>query len=305
MRICSLLPSSTEIIYALGLEDQLVAVSHECDYPPVARQKPQVTASTISSTLTSSEIDFMVRRQLSDVGTLYELNERLLESMEPDIILTQELCTVCAVSFQNVTRLVSKFRKQPHVINLEPTSLEGIFQTILDVGKLAGVPVRARTVVEDLRKRIERLSKFTSAVEKRKVLFLEWIDPPFCAGHWIPELIEIAGGYDTLSRRSAPSTQLALNEIIEYTPEVVVVSCCGFSVERTLDEIDKFMKNCRPAVEEADVVVVDGSAYFSRPGPRIVESAEILATILHPELFPYDYPEHVVRRVTANETTFT
>ena len=300
MRICSLLPSATEIIYALGLEENLVAVSHECDYPPSTAAKPHVTSNKLASGLNAGEIDAEVRKQLGEAGTLYSLDTELLESVMPDVVLTQELCTVCAVSYENVRRLVSDFRVPPRVLNLEPTTLADVYETIFEIGILGDVHERAHALVAAMDERLTRLRRLTSGVEPRRMLFLEWFDPPFCAGHWIPELIVAAGGRDELNLPSRPSQQLAWEQIYEYNPEVIVISCCGFPVDRTMMEL-RAQSDTRlwdlDASRSGNIIVVDGSSYFSRPGPRLVESAEVLATILHPEIFPIDFPGHVATRV--------
>ncbi len=177
MRICSLLPSATEIVYALGLEENLVAVTRECDYPPEASRKPCVTRSDISPALSSAEIDFRVRQQLDDVGTLYHLDVDMLESLRPDVILTQQLCTVCAVSYENVARIAQGLSSKPRVINLEPISLEGIYQTIETVGDLAGVQDRARDLLRHMREKVERIRLLTSTCERKNVVCLEWLEP--------------------------------------------------------------------------------------------------------------------------------
>lgn len=307
VRICSLLPSATEILFALGLCDQLVAVTHECDYPPEALTKSKVTRSEISPTMSSAEIDFRVRQQLTDVGTLYHLDVPLLDELAPDIIFTQQLCTVCAVAYDNVYQIAQKLRSKPKVINLESTSLEGIFQNIQGVGNLTGTTAKANEVVKGLRDRIERIRQLTTTLEPKKALCLEWLEPPFCAGHWIPELVEIAGGYDALGRKHSPSCQVAWEQILSYNPDVLVIMCCGFTVERTLQEISLLRKSELEriaAIQKGNVFVVDGSSYFSRPGPRIVDSIEILTTIFHPELFPIDYPRDVVQEVNIFETVY-
>ncbi len=298
MRICSLLPSSTEIVYALGLENELVAVTHECDYPPAALEKPRITSAVISPACSSAEIDVRVRQELELAGTLYQLDESLLASLRPDVIFTQQLCTVCAVSYDNVHRVAGRLKHRPEVVNLEPTSVDDIYETIYNVGAMSGVADRAVAVVRDLRVRQESVRRKCSNADRARLLFLEWLNPPFCAGHWIPELIADAGGSDPFARKNLPSTQLAWDAIIEYNPDILVVSCCGFNVDRTLLELEG-MKNSPlyrlKAVENGKIVIVDGSSYFSRPGPRIIDSLEILAHILHPELVEATYPESVVR----------
>ncbi|MBI4547880.1 MAG: cobalamin-binding protein [Ignavibacteriae bacterium] len=312
------MPSSTEILFALGLGDQVVAVTHECDYPPEALTKPKVTRSEISPALSSIEIDFRVRQQLENIGTLYQLDVELLDSLSPDIIFTQQLCTVCAVSYDNVFRVAQKIKSKPKVVNLEPQSLEGIFQNILEVGRLTGRISKANNVVNELQGRVERVRKLTQTLERKRVLCLEWLDPPFCAGHWIPELVELAGGSDALGRKHQPSSQVAWNQILSYNPDVIVVMCCGFSIERTLREISVLknpMLERLSAVKNNNLFVVDGSSYFSRPGPRIVDSLEILTTIFHlneltyglvescqPKLFPIEYPQNIVQQVYLTET---
>lgn len=302
MRVCSLLPSATEIIYALGASDQLVAVTHECDFPDEARAKPRITRSDISPMLRSLEIDRRVRSQLHDHGTLYHLDVELLGRLSPEIILTQQLCTVCAVSFESVARIASTMPGSPQVISLEPTTLDGILKSIMQVGSLIGREDRAAEVVKGLQQRIDSVSSVTRTTVRRKALCLEWVDPPFCAGHWIPELVEIAGGFDALAKKGKPSHQVAWDEILSYNPEVIVIMCCGFSVERATLEVSTLLEHTHGllnGIQEGEVYVVDGSSFFSRPGPRIVESIEILATVFHPELFPFDYPVTTVRQINT------
>lgn len=306
----SLLPSATEIVYALGLEDRLLAVTHECDFPEGASAKPKITRSKISSAMPSAEIHGLVHEQLSDSGTLYELDFDLLNRLSPDVILTQELCRVCAVSYDNVFRAASALTKPPELVNLEPHALADIFANIAEVARVGGVEQRGSSLIRRLQERVDRVRRAVHGAARKRVLCLEWIDPPFCAGHWIPELVEIAGGADALGRIHQPSRQVAsfpvvLEEIIEYNPEVVVVMCCGFSVARALEEIPLFEKygiEKLDAVQAGNVFIVDGSSFFSRPGPRIVESLEILATIMHPERFPIDFSSGVICRLTDIET---
>jgi iron complex transport system substrate-binding protein len=306
--LISLLPSATEIVYALGLEDRLAAVTHECDFPEGALRKPKITRSKISSSMASATIHDLVHEQLSDSGTLYELDVKLLEKLSPDFILTQELCRVCAVSYDNVFRAASTLRKPPALLNLEPHSLSDIFSNIGEVAKVADVEERGTRLIEALQQRVDRVRRAVQGAPRKRILCLEWIDPPFCAGHWIPELVEIAGGADALGRKHQPSRQVVQDEIIEYNPEVIVVMCCGFSVARSLEEIpllDKYGLDRLDAVREGEVYIVDGSSYFSRPGPRIIDSLEILATIMHPERFPIDFSGDVLRRITELETVST
>ncbi len=297
MRICSLLPSTTEICFALGLSDEIVCVTHECDYPSEALKKPRVTRSAIPSDIPGAEIDRLVRSQLSGAGTLYHLDTELLARLAPDVILTQELCTVCSISYETVLRIAQNLPSLPQVVNIEPRSLEGILESILAVGRIAGVVGKAESLAASLRDRIERVRALAAPQEPKRVVCLEWVDPPFCGGHWIPELVTIAGGIDALGRLHEPSKPVAWNQIIEYNPDVIVVMCCGFTVERGMAE---WLSRGRPFLQQSGarirprVAVVDGSSFFSRPGPRIAESVELLASIIHPDLFPYEYPESVL-----------
>lgn len=291
MRICSLLPSATEICFALGLADSLVGVSHECDYPAEATCLPKVTRSNISSSLSSREIDSAVSSSLESQGTLYELNLPLLESLRPDLIITQRLCDVCAVSFDRVQEAVNSLPTKPAVLNLEPSSLEDIFTNILLVADAADVRAAGDKLVLSLRERVSRVRERTANLASRpRVFCMEWVDPPYCGGHWMKELVEVAGGEDALANPHRPSYRIEWERVLQFAPEVIVLTCCGFELERcereglllaTFEGVGNL-----PALQNGRVYATDGSHFFSRPGPRIVESLEILAHLIHPELFP-------------------
>jgi iron complex transport system substrate-binding protein len=290
VRICSLLPSATEIVFALGAGDSLVGVTHECDYPREAAQIPKVTRSNIPDGLSSSQIDSAVRGALEAEGTLYELNLPLLEELHPDLILTQRLCDVCAVSYDRVQEAVKSLPSHPAVLNLEPHSLNDILETILTVGKAIGRSAASYTLVESLQNRINTVRDKTKALRDRPSVFcMEWIDPPYCAGHWMKELVEIAGGRDDLARLHQPSSRIEWSRVVAYAPEIIVLACCGLNLQRSL-EVGATLAEYEgisdlPAVKAGGVYATDGSAYFSRPGPRIIESLEILAHLIHPQLF--------------------
>lgn len=305
MRIVSLLPSTTEIAFALGLGDQVVAVTHECDYPPEARKLPIITASALDhSSASSEEIDTAVRGQLRDGISIYTLDETMLDELHPDLILTQALCDVCAVSFGSVEQAVAGLETEPQLLSLEPTSLEGIFGTILAVGNCTGRREAALSVVDALRKRVEAVRlRASEATLKPRVACLEWFDPPFGPGHWLPELVELAGGKAGLGRAGEPSQRISWGDVIAFAPEVIVLTPCGFDLERTLREAAEILPHrmgwsALPAVRAGRVYAVDGNSYFSRPGPRIVDSLELLARLVHPELFegwgPGDGAQRVV-----------
>ncbi len=306
MKICSLLPSATEILYALGLADEVVAVTHECDYPAGAKVKPRITRSAINQGESSATIDRLVGQQLDNTGSLYELDLEALDRLKPDLILTQRLCSVCAVSYDYVAEAARKLSRPPQVVNLEPNSIDDILENIILVGRLTHREVQASEVVKDLENRIEGVEERTRRLGYRpRVFCMEWVDPPYCGGHWIPELVDLAGGYDGLGRKGLPSVRIEWGRVVVYSPEVIVVMCCGFDLHRTLEETPRLVEyegwSQLPAVRRGAVYAVDGSAYFSRPGPRIVDSLEILASILHPELFPSSSRSNTVVKVNTNQ----
>ena len=289
MRIVSLLPSATEIVAALGLTDYLVGISHECDYPEEIRDRPRVTRCEIhGSDLPSAAIDAWVRDTLAARGTLYTLDEQLIRDLQPDLILTQQLCDVCAVNYGSVAAFAATLPVRPRLINLEPSQLADIYADIRLVAHAAEVRGRAEAVIADLQQRVESVVSLVARVADRPKCFLmEWIDPPYCGGHWNPELVQLAGGIDPIGRKGEPSRRVTWEEIQRADPDTVLLACCGFGAERTLRETA--MLAGKPeweglrAVRQGHVYVADANTYFSRPGPRIVDSLEMLAHMLHPE----------------------
>ena len=303
MKIVSLLPSATEIVCALGLEDSLVAITHECDYPPSVRDKPVITRSILPEGLTSTEIDAAVREQLGAGKSLYTIDQKLLTDLAPDVILTQQLCDVCAVSYEDVQAAVRALPKPPQVLNLEPTTLADVLGTITQVGQSIGRGKEAAALTANLWARVNRVRALAEAAGSRpRTVLLEWIDPLFGGGHWDPELVQIAGGCDLVGSLHQPSTQISWEAVREFSPEVLVVAQCGFGVLRTLQDMPTLEAlpgyAALPAVRSNRVFVVNGSDYFSRPGPRLVDSLELLAALLHPEIFgpPVYSEERVVCR---------
>lgn len=288
MKIVSLLPSATEIICALGLEGQLVGVTHECDYPPSVRALPKVTQTLIPTNATSAEIDALVRERLATDRALYTLDMPTLERLAPDLIVTQALCDVCAVAEAEVKAAACSLPGAPRVLNLEPQRLDQVLAAIPLVAAAAGVLERAGPVVAALQARIDAVVERSRRVTQRpRVMVLEWIDPPFSSGHWTPELVEMAGGVEGLGRSGLPSETTPWEKILAWQPETLVVACCGYSVERTLEDMPILQSRPGwldlPCVRNDRVYLVDGAAYFSRPGPRLVDSLEILAGAIHPE----------------------
>lgn len=290
-RIISLLPSATEILCALGLQDRLLAVTHECDYPAIALTKPHITRSLLTPDMTSGEIDAAVRSQLAtDAHSLYAIDRTLLAEIAPDLIVTQQLCEVCAVDYDDVLDAVKSLPQQPQVINLEPMSLADVLRDIAMVGAATGRTEAARALVASLEARIERVRQRVAQTTSRpRVAFIEWIDPIFCGGHWNPELIALAGGEDGIGRLGERSEQVAWERVAAYQPEVMVVACCGFTAKRaqqdepTLRAYPGFAD--LPCARDGRIHFVDGAAYFSRPSQRLVESLELLASLIHPEVF--------------------
>jgi iron complex transport system substrate-binding protein len=302
MRIVSLLPSATEIICSLGLEDRLVGVTHECDYPPTIRGRPKVTRTLIPADAESAEIDRLAVERVSAGRALYSLDLAVLEELRPDLIVTQSLCGVCAVAEGEVQAAVCTLPGRPRVVNLEPTSLREVLESVGTVADAAGVADRAPSVVGSLRERIDAVVVRSSSSRHRpRVVLLEWIDPPFSCGHWSPELVRLAGGVEGLGREGQPSRRARWEEILEWQPEALVIACCGFDVERTLRDLPILAAQPGwselPCVREDRVYVVDGSAYFSRPGPRLVDSLEILAAALDPGASPARFDATALRHV--------
>jgi len=306
LKICSLLPSATEIVFALERGDQLVAVTHECDFPLEAARLPVITRSALDHrTRSSGEIHNHISSAVHAGSSIYVLDQDLLERLNPDLILTQELCDVCAVSYEVVKKAVHRLEGHRRILSLEPTSLGGILETVEQVGEATGAQERAVAVVRELQKRIDRTTaRAQTASGRPRVFAMEWLDPPFTAGHWVPEMIRLAGGRDVLAQEGRPSSKIDWSRIADSDPEIIVLMPCGFTLERTSDE---FAKVTLPdewlgltAVRSRHVYAVNGSAYFNRPGPRIVEGLEILAEIMHPELFPRTLPRGTWQRIEVD-----
>jgi iron complex transport system substrate-binding protein len=297
MRICSLLPSATEIAFALGLGEQVVAVSHECDYPPAASSRPVLTKSAIHKKIHRSlEVDREVELRGGDI---YEIDEKLLEQLKPDLILTQELCHVCAVSYTKVKEAARVLDADTKIVSLEPTNLEEIVDNILLVGRVTGAQAEAEKLALQMMQRINRVKGKTRVVERRpRVFFMEWLQPPWAGGHWIPEMVDYAGGVDGLGRSGKPSHRIEWDEVVEYQPEIIILSPCGFDANQVMEEAHVLTSyhgwEKIPAFQSSRIYAVNASAYFSRSGPRVVDGLEILAHIIHPQLFPENpHPEAV------------
>ena len=295
MRIASLLPSATEIVCAIGLEDELVAVTHECDWPPSVVGKPVVTRSVHDLAAASSrEIHARVTAAMHGGSSLYELDEEALAAVEPDLILTQELCRVCAVSYREVNEVARRIDSDISVVSLEPTTVEGVLNTITTVGAMAEAEDQAVDVVGGLRERLrsveERVAeRRASGRRSPRVVGLEWLDPPFAVGHWVPEQFRRAGGWDLLGSDGEKAHPTTWDAVAEVDPEMLFLLPCGFHLAETVQAwrdttLPPWLREL-PAVQRGAVVALDGSSYFSRPGPRIIDGIEMLAEIMDPDAF--------------------
>jgi len=286
MRICSLLPGATEIAFALGLGDQVVGVSHECDYPPEAREKPILVHSAIDARrMSSGEIDRKVGELLQTGKGLYHIDEQALRAAAPDLILTQGLCEVCALDYSEVVKAAASLPRRPNILSLNPHSLSELLDDIRRVGAATGRSSAAATLASQLGRRIEQVG-CREPDRRPRVVCLEWFEPLYSAGHWAPELVALAGGVDMLGRRGEPSARVEWRQVVEASPDVILLMPCGFDVRRTVKEAAPLRAlpgwNDLPAVKQGGVFALNGNAYFSRPGPRLVTGLEILARLIHP-----------------------
>jgi iron complex transport system substrate-binding protein len=302
VRTVSMLPAATEIVGALGLMNQLLAVSHECDFPEEANTKPRVTFCEIyGKGLPSVVIDRWVSEKIHAGESLYELDEPLLRTLAPDLILTQRLCDVCAPAYGSVAAVAATLPSQPLVLNLEPKSLGDVFENIRAVADAMGHPTHAEAVCRLLEQRVEDVSQRVAGRGRPTVFVMEWADPIFTAGHWTPELVRLAGGQPVLSQEGEYSVRIPWADLRAANPDVLVIACCGHGVERTREDLPLLGTlpgwNQMRAVRAGRVYVVDGSAYFSRPGPRVVDTLEILATVIHPDACQEHYPQRGVGRL--------
>ena len=300
MRICSLVPGATEIIFALGLGEQVVGVTHECDWPPEVVGKPVVTRDTQDlHELPSGDIHALVSAAMHGGSSLYALDDEKLEALEPDLILTQELCRVCAVSYHEVNEVARAIDASITVVSLEPTSIEGILNTITTVGAMAEVEDDALDLVESLRSRLGAVEELVTSRRDAgrtgpRVVAVEWLDPPFAVGHWVPEQIRRAGGWDLLGRDGDKAVETTWDAVREVDPDTLLLMPCGFHLPETVADWDRTLRPAwfpeLSAVQGGQVFAVDGSAYFSRPGPRVIDGIELLAEIFDPEAFADSAP---------------
>jgi len=285
VRIVSLVPHATELLFALGLGDDVVAVTHECDFPLEVLELPRVTRDVLPAGLGAAEIDAAVRERTQQGKAIYELDEDRLEELEPDLIVTQELCAVCAVSYDDVVEVAGRLATAPRVVSLDPKTLGEAMGDIRTIAQATGVRDAALELVTRQRARIDAVRRAVQDADPVRVAAIEWLDPVFVAGHWTPQIIELAGGADVLGFAGEHSEQSTWEAVAAARPEVVVVMPCGYDAERSREEALRYAAELR-GIAAQRIVAVDAAAYFSRPGPRLVDGLELMAHVLHPDLVP-------------------
>ena len=289
MKLVSFLPSATEILYELGVGDDVLAVTHECNYPVEAKAKPRVIHSSFDpQKMSSHEIDKKVIELVSSGQDIYILDEQVLKKANPDLIVAQGICEVCSPYTREIDKAVTLLGGRPQVLVLDPKNLDDILQNIITVGEKVGRQDKAQDFVLQLQKRISHI-KDTSKILRPKVLCIEWLDPLFSAGHWVPQMVDIAGGINGISSTGEKSRKMQIDEIIQFDPDIIVLMPCGFDVSRTILEYEKLSEDKQwkkiKAVNRGEVYAVNANEYFSKPGPRTVTGLEILAKIIHPDTF--------------------
>ncbi len=302
-RIVSFLPSATEMICALGLDESLKGITHECDYPPEAAGKPVVVRPALPiETMSLSEIDSAVAQRIRSGQSLYEVDEQKLRQIAPDLIVTQDLCQVCAPSGNEISQALKTLPSAPNILWLTPKSIEQIFENLLELGDATGRRHVADQIVDAARARLQRIKARTSKMKSRpRVFCMEWIDPVYCSGHWVPQMVEIAGGSDDLARKGTDSVRISWDDVLQWAPEILVVMPCGFNLQRAAEQARSLVRYPGffdlPAARQNRVYAVNANGYFARPGPRVVDGTELLAHLFHPELFGWEGPEGAFERI--------
>jgi len=282
MRIASLVPSATEMLFALGLGESVVGVTHECDYPPAAAELPHLTATVLPAGLSAGEIDAAVKEVVGEGGALYSLDEERLAELAPDLIVTQAVCEVCAVSYDDVVTVAARLPNRPHVLQQDPSSLGEVLADVARLGEAAGIGGHAHEFRGDLERRLNTVRAAVASADRPRVLALEWLDPPFLGGHWIPEMIEIAGGTDVAGRAGEKSPQVEWSDLQGLDPDVIVAMPCGWYLDDSRAQALAHWEQLE-SLGARHVFAVDAASTFSRPGPRLVDGVELLAHLFHPE----------------------
>jgi iron complex transport system substrate-binding protein len=304
-RIVSFLPSATEMACALGLGDRLFGVTHECDYPPEVDGKPIVVRGVLPiESMTEQEIDAAVSQRLRDGLSLYQVDEALIRDIAPDLILTQDLCQVCAPSGTEVSALLDVLPSKPRILWLTPKSLEQIFDNLRELGQAADRSRQAEALIAAGRARLRTIAAGTRTISRRpRVFCMEWTDPVYCSGHWVPEMVSIAGGVDELAREGAYSVRVPWEDVLNWAPEVLIIMPCGFDLRTTVARARRASTypgwSDIPAVRACRVFAVDANAYFARPGPRLIEGTELLAHLIHPDRFDWHGPSDAFQNLAS------
>ncbi|MDQ3797664.1 MAG: cobalamin-binding protein [Pseudomonadota bacterium] len=302
-RIVSFLPSATEMACALGLNERLVGITHECDYPPDIQGKPIVVRNALPiERMSQREIDAAVAARLREGLSLYEVDEQLLRELAPDLILTQDLCQVCAPSGNEVAQALSLLTPKPQILWMTPKTLAQIADNMRQLGEATGCSKQAKDLIKKGRARLAQIEAATRAISRRSRVFcMEWLDPVYCGGHWLPEMVRIAGGVDELAREAADSVRIDWNDVLQWAPEVLILTPCGFNLEQTIAQAPALFDypgwNELPAVRQGKVYAVDANAYFARPGPRVIEGTALLAHLIHPALFDCKGAQNAFQRL--------
>jgi iron complex transport system substrate-binding protein len=305
-RIISFLPSATEMVCVLGLEEKLVGLTHECDYPGSINGKPVVVRSAIPvEQLSESEIDTAVSERMSAGLSVYQVDEVLLKSLAPDLILTQDLCQVCAPSGNEVTQALNALPNKPEILWLTPRTLAEIADNLREVARATATMERAETWIATNFERLKRIeTRALQSPVRPRVFCMEWLDPLYCSGHWVPEMIRIAGGIDELSKQGSDSIRVSWQDVLNWSPEILILMPCGNHLEQVMDLAPKLCSLPQwkelPAVRRSKVYAVDASSYFARPGPRVIQGTELLAHLIHPELFGWEGPANAFRKIECN-----
>jgi iron complex transport system substrate-binding protein len=304
MRIVSLLPSATEILFALGLDREIVGVSHECDFPPRARTKPVVIHSRLPHDASPAEIDRLVSEYVHRGESLYAVDAEVLQALAPDLIITQDLCHVCAASPDDLATALARFERRPEVLCLNPQDLGDVWRDILWVGEESCRGPQAEALVEQIGARLGALEKqVPPTAERPRVAFLEWLHPFYVGGHWVPEMIYVAGGVDVLGKVRTPSFRVHLQDVIESEPEILLIAPCGYSAQQGREEYRSMdlpeQWNAMPAVRTGRVYALEANSYFSRPGPRLVTGAEAMAKLFHPAVEVSRETENAILPITT------
>ena len=308
MRICSFLPSATETLYELGACDSVAGVTFECDFPPEAKTKPVIVHTRLRHSEDPAEIDRQVSEFVARGESLYEVDQAAVQAIEPDLIITQDLCHVCAASPGDLGSALATLARKPEVLSLNPRSLGDVWKDILSIGRAIGRISQARMLVAELEGRVSAVAKAVSdSPDRPHVACLEWLDPPFVAGHWVPEMVAWAGGVDVFGKATKPSFRTTWADVLKENPEVIIIMPCGYGLEAAVKECTAMTLpegwDSLQAVRNGRVFAVDSSSYFSRPGPRLAAGVEILASILHPETelpAPYESSSSTMARITRS-----